>query len=105
MQEEAYSSVCVVPKLMSARDSIKVWGAIWHGGWLDLSLFDQSRSKWRKARVTAAVCCDQVISSKLKLYWDKVSRWSSGYGRPWLVENDAKIHTLCQSTCKGAVGP
>lgn len=82
-----------------------VWGAVWYGGRTPLTRFDTSQStgkrkgeQWQSpvcadvAGVTAAIYCDQITEGPLLDAWKRVKRVWRGYGRPWVVEDNAPIH-------------
>ena len=76
---QAWHQDNLVPKLLSAKGSFMVWGAIWHGGRSDLIRFDQSESAGRRGGVTAMIYRDQITKGELKRVWQQVN----GVWRAW----------------------
>jgi len=91
--KEAYLEDCMVPKLLSGKDSIMVWAAVWHGGRSELVRFDCSESQGKKKGVTGAIYRDQIIKQPLKHCWNRVNNRWRGYGGARIVEDNARIHT------------
>lgn len=90
---EAYLPQCLVPKMMSAKATCMVWGAIWYGGRSQLVRFDTSKSEGKKGGVTAAIYRDQITKRELKKVWERVNgRWR-GWGGARIVEDGVSIHT------------
>lgn len=84
---------CLVPRFQSGRQSLMVWEAVWHYGRSELVRFDQSDSAGRRGGVTAAIYRDQITKGVLKRCWNQGSAWWRGYGRPRILEDNARIHT------------
>lgn len=94
---EEYLLDCLAPIFRSDRQSFMVWGAVWHGGRSELVRFDQSESQGRRKGVTAAIYRDQITRGPLKRCWDRLGAWWRGYGRPRIVEDNARIHTAASN--------
>ena len=92
-QGEELLEECLAPKLLSSRESIMLWGAVWHGGRSQLVLFDTSESTGKKGGVTAAIYCDQITSGPLKATNLRLTDVWRGYGRPRVLEDNAPIDT------------
>jgi len=90
---EEYAEDCMVPKLRQGGKSIMLWGAIWHGGRSELVLFDQAKSGGKRGGVTGQIYLEQITREHLKRCWNKVkTRWR-GYGHPYILEDNAPVHT------------
>ena len=92
---------CLAPRLLSSRDSIMIWGAIWHGGRSELVLFDTSQSSGKRGGVTAAIYCNQITSGPLRNANHRVRDVWRGYGRPEVLEDNAPVHTSVLNRSKG----
>lgn len=79
-------------RFRSGIPSMQVWGAIWLGGRSDLVLFDCSESTGKRGGVTSTIYREQITEEALLGCWHKVLRNWRGYGRPWVVEDNAPIH-------------
>lgn len=69
------------------------WGAIWFGGRSDLVRFDCSESEGVRKGVTAKIYRDQIVEKELYRCWLRMKRSWRGYGVPWIVEDNAPVHT------------
>lgn len=70
-----------------------VWGAIWHGGRSKLIWFDTSESTSKRKGVNAFIYRTQITEKELLRCWQLVRRNWRGYSTPWIVEDNAKVHT------------
>ena len=91
----------LAPKLLSSRESIMLWGAVWHGGRSELVLFDTSQSSGKRGGVTAAIYRDQITRGALRQANLQVTNVWRGYGRPRLLEDNAPIHTSQTNRAQG----
>ena len=98
---EAYLLECLAPKLLSARSTVMVWGAIWYGGRSKLVRFDCSESEGNKRGVTAKIYSEQITCGELKSCWTRVNNSWRGYGGARIVEDGATIHTLPVNRSEG----
>ena len=84
---------CLAPRLLSSRETIMLWGAVWYGGRSQLVLFDTSASTGKRGGVTTAIYCDQITSGPLRKAHVQLRDVWRGYGRPRILEDNAPIHT------------
>lgn len=77
----------------SSCGSIMCWGAIWYGGKSKLVWFDTSESTSKRKGVNAAIYRTQVTEKELFDCWKRVKAQWRGYGLPWVVEDNAVVHT------------
>ena len=100
-QGEEFLGECLAPMLLSSKESIMLWGAVWYGGRSELVLFDTSASTGKRGGVTSAIYCDQITSGPLKAVKLRVRDIWRGYGRPRILEDNAPIHTSSLNRSKG----
>ena len=92
-QGEEWLIECLVAKLQSGKQSVMVWGAIWHGGRSQLVCFDTRSSEGKKGGVTAVIYSTQITQGELRIAWQRLNSVWKGFGGARLVEDGARIHT------------
>lgn len=85
----------------SGLPCLMVWGAIWLGGRSPLVRFDTSQSTGKRKGVTAAIYRTQITEGPLLVEWKRMSARWRGYGRPWVLEDNAPIHKCKKTRQKG----
>ena len=91
-QGKRYLPECMIPKMLSSKDSCIVWAAVWHGGRSELVRFDTTQSTGKRNGVTEKIYLEQITKGPLNRCWKHLTAWWRGYARPRLVEDGVPIH-------------
>ncbi|EIW69269.1 hypothetical protein TREMEDRAFT_62127 [Tremella mesenterica DSM 1558] len=91
MDHEAFSTLCVKPRVKKGH-GVMLWAGICHGGRTELIRVDTSKSKSKRKGMKGNIYLEQIVKKPLLAAWRKLVQQWRGYGTPFILQDNVKLH-------------